>query len=54
MTRERRIESFRALRALWREDLATYHGQFSRPGFQALAVLPDPEAMHDDGLEPGP
>ena len=38
MARERRIESFRALRALWREDLATYHGQFSRPGFQALAV----------------
>ena len=38
MARERRIESFRALRALWREDLATYHGQFSRPGFQAIAV----------------
>jgi serine O-acetyltransferase len=38
MAREKRIESFRALRALWREDLATYHGQISRPGFQALAV----------------
>jgi len=36
--REKRIESFRALRALWREDLATYHGQFTRPGFQAIAV----------------
>ena len=38
MAREKRIESFRALRALWREDLATYHGQFSRPGFQAIVV----------------
>lgn len=38
MVREKRIESFRELRALWREDLATYHGQWGRPGFQALAV----------------
>ena len=38
MAREKRIKSFRELRALWREDLATYHGQFTRPGFQAIVV----------------
>lgn len=36
--REKRIVSFRALRALIREDLTMVNGQFSRPGFQALAV----------------
>ena len=36
--RKKRIESFRALWALIREDLAMANGQFTRPGFQALAV----------------
>jgi len=36
--REKRIESFRALCALIREDLQVESGQFSRPGFQAIAV----------------
>ncbi len=35
--REKRIESFRALRALWRED-RKLNGGFFWPGFQALAV----------------
>jgi len=37
-SRERRIDGLGALGALVREDLKTNHGQFSRPGFQALAV----------------